>query len=162
MATIEPRPGKAVEQSGEKRIAQPRERVWRALNDPQVLARCVDGCKSMTLVGDGEFEAEIGAKVGPVKATFEAAIALRDVIEPESYRLDVEVKGGAAGFAKGSALVSLEEVPGDAGEETLLTYRVSGNIGGKLAQVGSRLVDAAARKMASRFFERLAVDFDTA
>lgn len=151
-----------MEQAGESRIAQPRDRVWRALNDPDVLARCLDGCKSMTLVGDGEYEAEVGAKVGPVKATFKAAVAVRDVVEPESYRLEVEVKGGAAGFAKGSAAVNLEDVAGNDGPETLLKYRISGNIGGKLAQIGSRLVDAAARKMAARFFERFAVDFDTA
>ncbi|MDE0036074.1 MAG: carbon monoxide dehydrogenase subunit G [Gammaproteobacteria bacterium] len=151
-----------MEQAGESRIAQPRDRVWRALNDPEVLSRCLDGCKSMTRVGDGEYEAEVGAKVGPVKATFKAAISLNDVVEPESYRLDVEVKGGAAGFAKGSALVNLEEVAGDDGDETLLTYQINGNIGGKLAQIGSRLVDAAARKMAARFFERIKVDFDTA
>lgn len=151
-----------MEQAGESRIAQPRDRVWRALNDPEVLARCLDGCKSMTAVGDGEYEAEVGAKVGPVKATFKAAVAVHDAIEPESYRLEVEVKGGAAGFAKGSALVNLEDDGGDDGPATLLTYRINGNIGGKLAQIGSRLVDAAARKMAARFFERFAVDFDTA
>ena len=150
-----------MEQAGEKRIAQSRDRVWRALNDPDVLARCLDGCKSMTPVGDGEYEAEVGAKVGPVKANFKAAVAVRDAIEPESYRLEVEVRGGAAGFAKGSALVNLEDV-GDGGSETLLKYRISGNIGGKLAQIGSRLVDAAARKMAASFFERFAVDLDTA
>ena len=116
----------------------------------------------MTAVGDGEYEAEVGAKVGPVKATFKAAIAVRDPVVPESYRLEVAVKGGAAGFARGSALINLEEVAQDDGAETLLTYRISGNIGGKLAQIGSRLVDAAARKVASRFFERFAVDFDTA
>ena len=157
-----PRPGEGVEQAGESRIAQPRDRVWRALNDPEVLARCLDGCKSLTAVGDGEYEAEVGAKVGPVKATFKAAVAVRDPIEPESYRLVVAVKGGAAGFAKGSALVNLEEVAGDDGDETLLTYQINGNIGGKLAQIGSRLVDAAARKMAARFFQKFAVDFDTA
>ena len=151
-----------MEQAGESRIAQPRDRVWQALNDPEVLARCLDGCKSMTAVGDGEYEAEIGAKVGPVKATFKAAISIHDVVEPASYRLEVGVKGGAAGFAKGSAVVSLAEVDGDDGPATLLTYQISGNIGGKLAQIGSRLVDAAARKMAARFFERFAVDFDTA
>lgn len=151
-----------MEQAGENRIAQPRDRVWHALNDPDVLARCVDGCKSMTLVGDGEYEAEVGAKVGPVKATFKAAVAVHDAVQPESYRLEVEVKGGAAGFAKGSALVNLEDVAGDNGPETLLTYQINGNVGGKLAQIGSRLVDAAARKMAARFFERFAVDFDTA
>ena len=149
-----------MEQAGENRIAQPRERVWRALNDPEVLARCLDGCKSMTAVGEGAYEAEVGAKVGPVKATFIAAVTLNDVVESESYRLDVEVKGGAAGFAKGSAWVNLEDIPGADGPETLLTYRINGNIGGKLAQIGSRLVDAAARKMAARFFERFAVDFD--
>ena len=153
--------GKALEQTGEYRIAQPRERVWRALNDPEVLARCLDGCRSMTPVGDGEFEAEVGAKVGPVKATFKASIALRDVVETESYRLEVEVKSGAAGFATGGAVVKLEDVAGDDGAETLLKYKMNGNIGGKLAQIGSRLVDAAARKMASRFFERFAVDFAT-
>ena len=151
-----------MEQAGEYRIAQPRERVWRALNDPEVLARCLDGCRSMAPTGDGEFEAEVGAKVGPVKATFKAAIALRDVVEPESYRLEVELKGGAAGFAKGGALVNLEEVAGDDAVETLLSYQINGNIGGKLAQIGSRLVDAAARKMASRFFDRFVVDFDAA
>ena len=150
-----------MEQAGEFRIAQPRDRVWRALNDPAVLARCLDGCRSMTADGDGGFQAEIGAKVGPVKATFNAAILIRDSVEPESYRLDVAVKGGAAGFAKGSAVVNLEEVAPDGGIETLLTYRIEGNVGGKLAQVGSRLVDAAARKMAARFFERFTVDFDT-
>ena len=116
----------------------------------------------MTPLGEGEYEAEVGAKVGPVKATFKAAVSVNDVVEPESYRLDVAVKGGAAGFAKGSAWVNLEEVAGDDGAETLLTYRISGNIGGKLAQIGSRLVDAAARKMATRFFERIKVDFDAA
>lgn len=154
--------GEGVEQVGENRIAQPRDRVWRALNDPEVLARCLDGCKSMTRVGDGEYAAEVGAKVGPVKATFQAAVAVRDAVEPESYRLEVEVKGGAAGFAKGCAAVNLEDVAGNDGLETLLKYRISGNVGGKLVQIGSRLVDAAARKMTARFFERFAVDFDTA
>ena len=145
-----------MEQAGESRIAQPRDRVWRALNDPEVLARCLDGCKSMTAVGDGEYEAEVGAKVGPVKATFKAAVAVHDAIEPESYRLEVQVKGGVAGFAKGTAEVELAEV---AAGETLLKYRIAGGIGGKLAQIGSRLVDSAARKMAASFFERFAVDF---
>ncbi len=145
-----------MQQSGEYTIVGSREDVWQALNDPAVLERCIDGCRSMTPAGDGEFEAVVGAKVGPVKATFTAAIALTDVIPPESYRLEVGVKGGAAGFAKGSAAVTLvEAAPG----QTTLRYRIEGSIGGKLAQIGSRLVDAAARKMAARFFERFAVDF---
>ena len=147
-----------MEQTGEYRIAATRERVWRALNDPVVLQRCVEGCRAMTPVGEDAFEAVVIAKVGPVKATFTAAIALRDVVEPESYRLEVRVKGGAAGFANGSAKVNLQP---SAPDETLLTYRLEGAIGGKLAQIGSRLVDAAARKMARRFFERFAVDFAT-
>ena len=109
----------------------------------------------MTVTGEGEFEAVVVAKVGPVKATFTAAIELCDVVAPESYRLQVGVKGGAAGFAKGSASVELEEIGAD---ETRMSYRIEGSIGGKLAQIGSRLVQAAARKMAARFFERFAVD----
>ena len=109
----------------------------------------------MAVAGEGEFEAVVAAKVGPVKATFTAAIELHDVVAPERYRLQVGVKGGAAGFAKGSATVHLAET--DA-EETKISYRIEGSIGGKLAQIGSRLVQAAARKMAASFFERFAVD----
>lgn len=147
----------SVEQAGEYRIDAPRELVWEALNDPAVLARCLDGCRSLVAVGDNEFAAEIGAKVGPVKATFAATIALSDVVRPESYRLAVRVDGGAAGFANGSARVELEAA---AAQETLLRYRIDGAIGGKLAQLGSRLVSGAARKMTVRFFERFRADFD--
>lgn len=145
-----------MEQSGEYRIAGSRERVWEALNDPAVLERCIEGCRSMTPVGDDRFEAVVAARVGPVKATFTAAITLSDVEPPERYRLEVQVKGGVAGFAKGTATVELAEV---AAEETLLKYQITGGIGGKLAQIGSRLVDSAARKMTASFFERFAVDF---
>lgn len=145
-----------MEQSGEYRIAGSRMRVWEALNDPVVLERCIDGCRSMTVVADDAYEAVVAAKVGPVRATFTAAIVLRDVVAPECYRLEVQVKGGVAGFAKGTAAVELAEVAAD---ETLLKYRISGGIGGKLAQIGSRLVDSAARKMTASFFERFAVDF---
>ena len=144
-----------MEQTGEYTVPASRERVWEALNDPDVLQRCVEGCRSMEATGEGEFEAVVAAKVGPVKATFKAAIELQDVVAPESYRLQVGVKGGAAGFAKGSASVQLEEL---GAEETRMTYLVEGSIGGKLAQIGSRLVQAAARKMAASFFERFAVD----
>ena len=147
-----------MEQTGEYQIAASRERVWQALNDPAVLQRCVDGCRSMTPAGDDRFEAVVAAKVGPVRATFTAAIALKDVVAPESYLLEVQVKGGVAGFAKGSAAVELTATSAD---ETLLKYRIKGGIGGKLAQIGSRLVDSAARNMARRFFERFAVDFAT-
>ena len=148
-----------MEQAGEYRIAAPREQVWEALNDPDVLARCLDGCRSLVPTGENAFAAEMTAKVGPVKANFTAAIALRDVVQPSSYRLDVSVKGGVAGFAKGSALVELHEAPA-AATETLLRYKIEGSIGGKLAQIGSRLVTGAARKMTASFFERFAADFE--
>ena len=114
----------------------------------------------MTMVGDGEYEAELVAKVGPLKAAFAAAISLRDVTPLESYRLEVQVKGGVAGFANGAAAVRLEEV--DDGRATMLRYRIEGAIGGKLAQLGSRLVEGAARSMTARFFARFAADFDGA
>ena len=146
-----------MEQAGEYRIGAPREEVWEALNDPAVLARCLDGCRSLTPTSADEFAAEIGAKVGPVKATFTATIALKDVVRPASYRLDVTVHGGVAGFANGSARVALDET---AAQETLLRYRIEGAIGGKLAQLGSRLVAGAARKLTARFFERFAAEFE--
>jgi carbon monoxide dehydrogenase subunit G len=139
-----------VQQTGEYRIAAPRETVWAALNDPDVLARCIDGCEAMTRVGDSAFEATVKAKIGPVSATFKADLALSEVVPPESYTLTVNAKGGAAGFGKGVAKVALDEVDG----ETLLRYSVDGSIGGKLAQVGSRLVDIATRKMADDFFAK--------
>ena len=114
----------------------------------------------MVETAPGEYRAEVVAKVGPVKAAFTAAIALRDVVPPASYRLDIQIKGGAAGFAKGVAEVALHEVPaGASGETTLLRYRIEGGIGGKLAQIGARLVDGVARRTASRFFERFVEDF---
>ena len=149
-----------MEQAGEYRIAAPRRQVWEALNDPAVLARCLDGCRSLVPSGENEFAAEMAAKVGPVKASFTAAISLRDVVEPASYRLDVAVKGGVAGFAKGSAFVELDEAPAAPATETLLRYKIEGSIGGKLAQIGSRLVAVAARKMTASFFERFAADFE--
>ena len=147
--------GGALRQSGEYRVPAGREAVWAALHDPATLQRCLDGCRSLTPVGEGEFAAELVAKVGPVKAAFTAAIRLRDADPPASYRLDVQVKGGAAGFANGSASVRLQ----DLGHETQLGYTIEGAIGGKLAQIGARLVESAARKLTARFFERFAADF---
>jgi len=137
-----------VEQTGEYRIPAPREQVWAALNDPAVLARCIDGCQSMERIGDDRFEASVKAKVGPVSALFDAELRLEDVRAPSGYTLNAQVKGGAAGFARGSARVELEA----AEAETILRYSVQANVGGKLAQIGSRLIDAAARKMAEDFF----------
>ncbi len=140
-----------MEQHGEYRIPGPREAVWTALNDPEVLAACVPGCQSMEKRSDEHFQADVKAKVGPVAATFHADLTLSDMNPPDGYTLTADVKGGSAGFGKGTARVDLSPVEDTPGE-TLLRYRVSANVGGKLAQIGSRLIDAAARKMADDFF----------
>ncbi|MDA1074647.1 MAG: carbon monoxide dehydrogenase subunit G [Proteobacteria bacterium] len=137
-----------MEQSGEYRINAARDEVRQAQNDPDVLAACITGCQSMTRTDDDCFEALVKAKVGPVSATFTAELQLTDVQAPQSYRIVAGVKGGAAGFGKGVAQVSLAED----GDVTVLTYTAQATVGGKLAQVGSRLIDSAAAKMARDFF----------
>ena len=141
--------GECVEQSGEHRIPARRPLVWQALNDPEVLAQCIDGCRSMEQRSEGEFAAVVRAKVGPIRATFNATLRLADPRPPEGCTLEIEIKGGGAGFAKGSAQVALDA----RGEETLLRYRANASLGGKLAQLGSRLIDGVARKMAEDFFQ---------
>ena len=131
-------------------IAAPREEVWAALLSADVLKECVPGCQEMTGNPDDGFEAVVVQKVGPVKATFKGGVTLSEMNEPESLHLSGEGKGGAAGFAKGGADVSLEEVP----EGTKLSYDVEAKVGGKLAQLGSRIIDGFAKKMADQFFER--------
>jgi carbon monoxide dehydrogenase subunit G len=129
-------------------IAAPAEEVWAALNDPEVLGACITGCQEITKIDDEHFDARVKAKIGPVSATFQAQLELTNLNPPSSYTIQGNVKGGPAGFGKGSADVKLEE----AGDSTQLSYTVNANVGGKLAQVGSRLVDGAARKMADDFF----------
>jgi len=138
-----------VEQQGEYLIPAPQHAVWAALNDPEVLARCIPGCQTMVREDDTHFSAKVKAKVGPVSATFDVGLELQDVIAPDSYRISGNVKGGPAGFGKGGATVRLEA---RGALLTLLTYDIDASIGGKLAQVGSRLIDAATRKMADEFF----------
>ncbi len=133
---------------GEYRINASRQIVWEALNDPEVLRQCIPGCEQLSRNGDGPFNATINAKVGPVSARFKTVLTLEDLNAPHSYTLVGEGKGGAAGFGKGSAHVNLAE----AGPVTVLTYNAKFNVGGKLAQVGSRLVQGAARKTADQFF----------
>ena len=137
-----------MEQAGEYRIAAVRELVWQGLNDPDVLARCIDGCQSMDKLADDRFDAAVKAKIGPVSALFKAQLSLEDVAAPTSYTINANVKGGPAGFGKGKAEVNLEAD----GADTVLRYAVKASVGGKLAQVGSRLIDGAARKMADDFF----------
>ena len=137
-----------MQQSGEYRIGAPVGDVWRALNDPDVLARCIEGCESMVRTADDAFEAKVKAKVGPLSATFTADVKVKDIDPPHAQTLEANVKGGPAGFGKGEAKVKLSED----GAATVLRYDVEGSVGGKLAQVGQRLIDGVARKMADDFF----------
>jgi carbon monoxide dehydrogenase subunit G len=146
-----------MEQSGEHRFAAAKARVWEALNDPEVLKRCIPGCQSLTLGEDGVFHGVVAVKVGPLSASFSGEVTLKDLDPPTSYTLEVGAKGGAAGFARGEAKVALAED----GDRTLLTYNAGGRVGGKLAQIGQRLVDAAARKTADDFFGALAHELET-
>jgi uncharacterized protein len=141
-----------MEQAGEHRIAAPRDKVWAALNDPEVLKRCIEGCESLERAGPDTLTAKVRAKVGPVSAVFAGDIALKDIDPPHGYTLEVSAKGGAAGFAKGQARVTLAAD----GAATVLAYAAEGQVGGKLAQVGQRLIDAAARKTADDFFAAFA------
>ena len=140
-----------MELSDSKVIAADRETVWAALLSPDVLKDCVPGCQEMSGNAEDGFEATVVQKVGPVKATFKGGVTLSDMVAPESLTLTGEGKGGAAGFAKGAARVRLE-----AGEDgtTVLSYEVEAKVGGKLAQLGSRIIDGFARKMADQFFTR--------
>lgn len=136
--------------TGEQFIPLPQQRVWEALNDPQTLKACIPGCDSIEKVSDTEYKVAMIAAVGPVKARFSGTLKLSDLDPPHSYSLAFEGSGGAAGFGKGGAQVRLApEADG-----TKLSYTAKATVGGKLAQVGSRLVDAAARKMADDFFIR--------
>jgi hypothetical protein len=139
-----------MDMTGQQFIPLPQQRVWEALNDPQTLKACIPGCESVEKVSDVEYKVAITAAVGPVKARFSGALKLSDLDPPNSYSLAFEGSGGAAGFGKGGAQVRLSpEADG-----TRLSYTATATVGGKLAQVGSRLVDAAARKMADDFFAR--------
>lgn len=135
--------------SGEQHLAAPRDEVWQALNDPEVLKECIPGCESIEKVSEHEMEAVAKVKVGPVNARFKGKVALTDLDPPNGYRISGEGSGGAAGFANGGATVKLTDAD-DGG--TLLSYDVDATVGGKLAQIGQRLVDGTARKMADQFF----------
>jgi hypothetical protein len=138
--------------SEERRLAAPRETVWAALNDLEVLRTSIPGCDKLERVSDTVMAAEVKTKVGPVAATFKGRLTLSDVDPPNGYTLEGEGQGGAAGFASGRAKVRLVAVDAD----TVLNYEVDATVGGKLAQIGSRLLDATAHKLAGEFFDRLA------
>ena len=140
-----------MELQGERSIRASRAEVWQALNDPEVLKACIPGCDEMTKHSGTSFEASVLQKVGPVKARFNGSVELTDIVKDRSYTITGEGKGGAAGFAKGTAKVFLNDEPGGT---TLLTYEAEAKVGGKLAQLGSRLIVGFARKMADDFFTR--------
>jgi carbon monoxide dehydrogenase subunit G len=142
----------AMTMTGEVELAAPREAVWKKLNDPEVLKACIPGCESLEMISDTEFQAVAVNKVGPVKARFKGKVRLTDIDPPNGYRISGEGDGGVAGFAKGGAVVALA----DRGAGTVLSYNVEAQIGGKLAQLGQRLVNGAAKKMADDFFSRFA------
>jgi carbon monoxide dehydrogenase subunit G len=139
-----------MDMTGEYRIPAPRDKVWAALNDPETLKASLPGCETLERTADDAFAATVVAKVGPVRAKFNGQVTLSDLHPPESYKISGEGKGGAAGFAKGGAEVRLAE---DGPDATVLTYTAKADVGGKLAQLGSRLIDATAKKMADEFFE---------
>ncbi|MBX3539384.1 MAG: carbon monoxide dehydrogenase subunit G [Chelatococcus sp.] len=141
-----------MDMSGEQRIEAPRDVVWAALNDPQILRKCIPGCQKLDKFSDTEMAAIAVIKVGPISAKFQGAVTLSDLDPPNGYRIIGEGQGGVAGFAKGSAEVRLTAD----GEATILRYSVSAQIGGKLSQLGGRLIDATARKMSDAFFKRFA------
>ncbi len=138
--------------NGEVRILAPRVAVWAALNDPEVLARVIPGCESMVKDDDTHFTARVVARIGPVKASFTGNVTLSDLDPPNGYTISGEGQGGVAGFAKGGARVTLAPD----GAATILRYAATGDVGGKLAQIGSRLVEGTARKIAGDFFTRFA------
>jgi len=148
-----------MEMSGERRIGAPRERVWEALNDPAVLQAAIPGCESVERIGDDQFQAKVSMKLGPMSAKFGGKVTLSNIVPPASYTISGEGQGGAMGFAKGGADVALEEVgPTD----TILRYNVKAQVGGKMAQLGARLIDSTAKSMADQFFDRFAAQLTPA
>lgn len=139
----------ALEMTGEYELPQQREVVWRALNDPEILRKCIPGCETLEQLSDTEFQATVKLTIGPVSARFKGKVKLEDIDAPNGYRIVGEGEGGVAGFAKGHASVALTE----AGEGCTLTYKAEAATGGKIAQLGQRLIAGSAKKTADRFFE---------
>ena len=141
-----------MEIKGEYKIAAPREKVFAALNDPDVLRACIPGCQSLEKLSDTEMTAKVRLKIGPVSANFSGKVTLSDIDPPNGYKISGEGQGGVAGFAKGGAVVSLRED----GADTILDYNADAQVGGKIAQVGARLITGTARKLADEFFGKFA------
>ncbi|MGE0852015.1 MAG: CoxG family protein [Hyphomicrobiaceae bacterium] len=142
-----------MDMTGEITLPAPREAVWIALNDPAVLKDAIPGCEALEKVSDTEFTATVVTKVGPIKAKFSGRVLLTDMVAPVSYTISGEGQGGIAGFAKGGAEVALEATDHD---RTTLRYVVKAQVGGKIAQLGARLIDSTAKKLSAQFFARFA------
>ena len=141
-----------MDMTGERRLAAPREKVWEALNDPAILQAAIPGCETLEKTSPTEMKATATVRIGPIAAKFAGRVTLSDLDPPNGYRISGEGQGGVAGFAKGGAIVTL--LP--EGRDTILKYEVNAQVGGKIAQLGARLIDAAARQMADLFFDRFA------
>ena len=139
----------ALNMEGEERIAAPIQKVWMALNDPEILKECIPGCQSLEKTAENELAATVVLKIGPIKATFNGAVTLSNLNPPSGYTISGEGKGGVAGFAKGGADVTLSE---DGPDTTLLRYTARADVGGKIAQLGSRLIESTSKKLAGQFF----------
>ncbi|MEN3793192.1 carbon monoxide dehydrogenase subunit G [Fulvimarina sp. MAC3] len=139
-----------MELKGEYRLPASRETVWKELNDPETLRQCIPGCESLEMNEDNTMNAVVKVKIGPMKVSFKGDVRLENINPPESYSIVGEGKGGIAGFAKGRADVHLQEA---GPEETILTYEVDAQVGGKMAQLGGRLIDSTAKKLSSEFFD---------
>ena len=146
-----------MEIAGEYRIAADKQTVWEALNDPEILCASIPGCEGVERHSDTQLSAVVKIRMGPVRAKFKGKVTLSDLDPPNSYTISGEGEGGVAGFGRGSARVSLAEVEG----ETLLTYAAKAEVGGKLAQIGSRLVESATRKLSKDFFENFSKVVET-
>ncbi|MCY6379159.1 SRPBCC family protein [Hoeflea prorocentri] len=145
-----------MEMHDSQRIRASRQAVYDALNNPEVLKQCIPGCEELEMISETEMKATVLLRVGPVKARFKGTVELSDLNPPEGYTISGEGKGGVAGFAKGGATVQLSED----GEDTILQYDVKADIGGKLAQLGSRLIDSTSKKLAGQFFTNFAAIFE--
>ena len=143
-----------MDMTGERRIPAPRQKVWDALNDTEVLRSCIPGCETLERLSDTAMKATAAVKIGPISARFAGNIALSDIDPPNSYRISGEGQGGVAGFAKGGANVRLS----DDGPFTVLAYDVKAQVGGKIAQLGARLIDATSKQMADLFFDRFTAE----
>ena len=147
-----------MDMSGERRIDAPRQRVWDALNNPETLRTSIPGCETLEKLEDGSLKATASVKIGPISAKFAGKVQLLDLDPPNSYRIEGEGQGGVAGFAKGGAVVRLVAD----GNATILRYEVKAQVGGKIAQLGARLIDATAKQMADAFFDRFAATVTSA